>query len=33
VVKLSKDAWQGQRVTLRRSADGWTIVRVNYWVV
>jgi len=33
VARLSKDVWQGQRVTLRRSANGWTIVGVNYWIV
>ena len=33
VARLNKNYMEGQRVTVHRSADGWTIVRVTYWIV
>lgn len=33
VAKLSKDRWEGQRGTFRRTADGWAIVGLNYFAV
>ena len=32
VVRLNKGSMEGQRVIVRRSQDGWTLISVNFWI-